>query len=262
MDQHADHNPLQDSDMIVRSYQKYYGSGQYDRRYPAPNPTIWRRLQALVDPQTSVLDFGCGSGRYLLPLQARVARAAGYDVSDAAIELLRAQAAARGWNDLSVLGPGLETLDDYVVRHGPVDLVLCLFGVLAHITDPKARAEALARMRAVLKPGRGRLLLSVPNIARRFVREQRQTPGAGDGHVNYTRRINGASVPLGYQLFDVARLKRELAEAGFTLRQLGCESVLPESVILNRPMLGRIDGVLTPICPLRWCYGFYAEASC
>ncbi len=262
MDQHTHHNPLAESDMIIHSYQEYYDSGHYDRRYPAPNPTIWRRLRDLVNPQTSVLDFGCGSGRYLLPLHGRVARAAGFEVSAAAIELLRARAAARHWDDLSVLGPDPVMLDDYLAQHGPVDLVICLFGVLAHITDPMARAEALARMRGALRPGQGKLLLSVPNIARRFVREQRQTHGGAEGQVHYSRRINGASVPLGYQLFDLARLKRELSEAGFTVQQLGCESVLPESWIVNTPLLGRVDGILTPVCPLRWCYGFYAEASC
>lgn len=261
MDQHVDPQPAAECDMISRSYQRYYATGHYDRRYPAPNPAIWRRLRDLLTPETSVLDFGCGSGRYLLPLQGQVARAAGYEISAAAIELLRRRATARHWDGLAVLGPDPAALEDYLARQGRVDLVICLFGVLAHITDPRARAEALARMRGALVPG-GRLLISVPNIARRFLREQRQTPGAGAGQVHYSRRIDGASVPLEYQLFDLARLRRELTEAGFTLHRLGCESVLPESWILNRPVLRRVDGILTPVCPLRWCYGFYAEASC
>ncbi|MBU3030109.1 class I SAM-dependent methyltransferase [Paracoccus sp. XHP0099] len=221
-----------------------------------------RRLAQLLTPESSLLDFGCGSGRYLLSLQGRVGRAAGYDISPAALALLRARAAARGWDELSILGPETAALPQYVAQRGQVDLVLCLFGVLAHITSPVARAEALERMRLALKPGSGRLLLSVPNIRRRFRQEQRQMNGAAPGFVRYRRRINGGSVPLNYQLFDAERLRRELTEAGFLVRRLGCESVLPESWIVNGPAARHVDGILTPICPLRWCYGIYAEASC
>lgn len=221
---------------------------------------MWRRIEALLSPDTSVLDFGCGSGRYVLRLQGRVARAIGFDVSQAALETLEERASARGWQDLVVLGPEPEALDAHVWSEGQVDLTLCLFGVLGHITDLAARAEALLRMRRALKPGTGRLLISVPNKARRFSAEQ---AAAGSSLICYRRETEtGAAVVLDYQLFDPEMLVSELKAAGFFLRKVGSESVLPESWLLNHAVLRWIDGLLTPWCPARWGYGIYAEAVC
>ncbi|WP_298841307.1 bifunctional 2-polyprenyl-6-hydroxyphenol methylase/3-demethylubiquinol 3-O-methyltransferase UbiG [uncultured Roseobacter sp.] len=258
----ADTPPVTPGDATTRaSYQLYFTSGFYDRRYPSPNRTMWRRITHLLGPDAAVLDFGCGSGRYLLRLQGLVSRAAGFDVSPAALETVRARAAASGWTDLAVIGPETTDLDHYIEVSGRVDLVLCLFGVLGHITDPAARADALGRMRAALKPGAGRLLISVPNRARRFRSEQ--TDSARDGLVHYRRRTDdGQDVVLHYQLFDPQKLTRELTAAGFALERLSCESVLPESWLLHNGLARWIDRLLTPVCPVRWGYGICAEASC
>lgn len=249
--------------LTAQSYQVYFRSGLYDRRYPTPNRTMLRRILARVSPQTAVLDFGCGTGRYLLRLQGRVARAAGYDVSPEAIGLVRARADAQGWTDLAVLGPQASDLSAYIARAGRVDLVLCLFGVLGHIADPEARAGALAQMRETLVPGAGRLMVSVPNKARRFRAEQRHGGLAGQRDlVQYTRHANGADVVLNYQLYDVERLRSELGAAGFTVLRMGCESVLSETLLTRWTLARWIDQCLVPICPTRWGYGIYAEASC
>ncbi|MEM9578145.1 MAG: class I SAM-dependent methyltransferase [Pseudomonadota bacterium] len=242
------------------AYQLYFRSGFYDRRYPSPNRSMWRRIERKLSPEKSVLDFGCGSGRYLLRLRGLVRRAIGFDVSPAALETLRQRADAQGWGALVILGPDPAALDAHVKEEGPVDLVLCLFGVVGHITDPDTRAEALVRMRKALKPGSGRLLISVPNRARRFRAEQAE---AGGALVRYERHTEeGARVVLDYQLFDPPMLVRELSQAGFTLRRMSCESVLPETWLLHNAALRWLDGLLTPWCPTRWGYGIYAEASC
>lgn len=241
------------------SYQTYFTSGLYDKRYPSPNQTMWDRIAPLLNPEAAVLDFGCGSGRYLLRLRGRVARAIGFDVSPAALAGLRARSG--NWPEVSVLGPDVHALDTHIKLHGQVDLVLCLFGVLGHITDPDARAEALARMNTALKRGSGRLLISVPNKARRFRAEQAKCEAGGV--VRYQRQTDGGGImELNYQLFDPKMLERELAQAGFKLRRIGCESILPESWLLHHPVLRWIDGLITPLCPARWGYGIYAEASC
>lgn len=249
-----------ENDAITQaSYQLYFDSGLYDKRYPSPNQTMWRKIEALVSPSKAVLDFGCGSGRYLLRLRGRVARAVGFDVSPAALRTMRDR--GRDWPELSVIGPEAEALDDHIHTHGSVDLVLCLFGVLGHITEHGARAEALLRMRRALKPDTGRLLISVPNQARRFRAEQAQN--GGDNKVCYQRQTDdGGVVVLNYQLFDPEMLISELAEAGFNLHRIGCESILPESWLLHMPVLRWLDGTIAPFCPARWGYGIYAEVSC
>lgn len=245
---------------LKAAYQAYFLSGHYDRRYPRPNLTTWRRILAALTGQAHLLDFGCGSGRYLLPLRPHVARAAGFDISVAALALLRERAMAAGWHGLAILGPEADDMQAYVEREGPADVVLCLFGVLAHIADPVERRSALDRMKAALKPGTGRLILSVPNRARRFLSEQRAAGPGADGLVEYQRHMGQTHLSLPYQLYDPARLRRELTAAGFSVISMRAESVLPESWLLNHRFARWLDQALTPFCPAAWGYGILAEA--
>lgn len=244
------------AERLRQSYSSYFNSGQYQRRYPAPNPTIWRRLLKHLTPAAQVLDYGCGSGRYLLSLRGHVARATGFDINADALSQLRDR--STGWDALQVLGPDPADLTRFAQTQDPPDIVLCLFGVLAHITDPQQRHETLCLLRRILKPG-GRLLISVPNIRRRFLAEQR---GAVDGLVQYARVIEGRQVPFEYQLFDVARLRRELGAAGFQITRICAESTFSETALLNHHVIRWLDAALTPFCPIRWAYGIYAEATC
>ncbi|MDW4497082.1 methyltransferase domain-containing protein [Sulfitobacter sp. D35] len=257
-----DHLSPDDDDLVRRSYKRYFETGHYDRRYPGPNPDMWRRIRGHLGPDAHLIDFGCGSGRYLMQAQGHVARAAGFDVSPAALALVRARAEARGWHDLAVLGPDPAMLSDHVSRHGRADVVICMFGVLGHIAGPADRQAALAQMRGALKPETGRLIVSVPNVKRRFRAEQRRAGSGAYGLVRYERALDGETVELDYQLFDEAGLRRELTEAAFTVRHVGCESVLPENWLLTHRTARQTDRLLSRLCPLRWCYGLYAEASC
>src|SRR5580704_15837906 len=85
---------------LRRSYDRYYETGLYDRRYPVPNRRILELILSELGPAGGrVLDFGCGSGRYALPLAALPGiEVFGYDVSAAAIQELRRRAA---WAALS-----------------------------------------------------------------------------------------------------------------------------------------------------------------
>tara|TARA_B110000114_G_scaffold171073_1_gene196503 strand:- start:141 stop:698 length:558 start_codon:yes stop_codon:yes gene_type:complete len=167
------------------SYQTYYKSGYYDQRYPTPNRSMWRRIKKYLEPAASVLDYGCGSGWYLFTLREHVTRAVGFEVSPVALALVRERATAIAWETVTLVGPATDDLDDHLTSHGQVNLVLCLFGVLGHITDPTERASALRRMHGALTPDTGHLLISVPNIARRFRKEQKK--GVLDGLANYSR---------------------------------------------------------------------------
>ena len=73
-------------------YESYFASGHYDRRYPRPNPNVLRLILRGLPPAAHVIDYGCGSGRYLFALRGRVAVAAGYDICTAALARLREKA--------------------------------------------------------------------------------------------------------------------------------------------------------------------------
>jgi len=251
---------LPSADPVAQSYQLYFTSGVYDRRYPGPNRTTCRCILVHLPPNAHVIDYGCGSGRYLLCLQGHVARAAGYDISPAAMALVRRRADEIGWHDLAVVGPDAASLDRYGAQAGPADMVMCLFGVLGHIADPGARMRALRQMRRLLTPETGRLVLSVPNRRRRFGREQRAAGPGAAGLVLYRRSLGAAGVTLPYQLFDPERLRRELAEAGFTIQEMRAESVFPESWLLNSAAVRWLDGWLTRFCPAAFGYGILAVA--
>ena len=220
---------------------------------------MWRRIEKYLKPAASVLDYGCGSGRYLFALREHVTRAIGFEVSPAALALVRERAAAIAWETVTIVGPATADLDDHLTSHGQVDLVLCLFGVLGHITDPTERASALRRMHGALNPDTGHLLISVPNIARRFRKEQKK--GVIDGLVSYSRDVNDVPMHLNYQLFDPDRFLSELRSAGFKVHRLKAEGVLPESWLLHSFTARCLDGLLTPMCPTAWGYGLVAEAS-
>ncbi|WP_298922118.1 class I SAM-dependent methyltransferase [uncultured Roseobacter sp.] len=247
-------------DLTTRSYLLYFRSGHYDRRYPNPNISTWRRMLELLPEQGHVVDFGCGNGRYLLRLKDHVGQAAGFDINPVALEMLSARAKELAWPELSVLGPDPADLGTYTETHGQADLVLCLFGVLAHIEARSDRIIALRQMRRLLKPNEGRLLISVPNKARRFLAEQRVAGANAAGLIRYTRDMNGTKVTLPYQLFDPARLTAELAEAGFQIAKIRAESVLPESLLTTYAPLRWLDSLLTRMCPASLGYGLIAVA--
>jgi SAM-dependent methyltransferase len=107
-----------------------------------------------VRPGSSVLDVGCGVGRWSRRLAARGAYVTGVDLSPTMIAEARRRAAEEGVADLCRFeAQDLSELD----ARAKFDLVLGVT-VLQHILDPAALAAAVARMTAHLAPG-GRMVL-------------------------------------------------------------------------------------------------------
>jgi 2-polyprenyl-3-methyl-5-hydroxy-6-metoxy-1,4-benzoquinol methylase len=150
---------------IAESYNRYYGSGLYDARYPRPNPPTYRSALRLARTSSRILDFGAGSGRYTMPfLRATNAFVCAYDISADACQALELQAAAADVGSQRML----ITADlDAARAAGPYDLVVALFGVLSHIEGKENRIDILGSIRSVLSR-EGLLLLTVPNVLRRF----------------------------------------------------------------------------------------------
>ncbi len=258
---------------IQKSYDRYYTTGLYTRRYPKPNPYILRIIfDALGSRGGHVLDFGCGCGRYALPLarQSGVSVFA-YDISPVAIRDLGRRRDELARQDGVPLA--LETLcgdlDDLAQRLDGApgfDLVLLLFGVLGHIPQRVRRVALLRSLRQRLRPG-GSLIISVPNRMRRFRPEQREARrllarGALEaGDIYYQRHSGTAPIDLYYHLYSPAEFRAELAEAGFGVTRLQPESVLAERAIVSSPLCSAADTLLRAIVPLPLAYGFVAVAT-
>jgi SAM-dependent methyltransferase len=128
---------------IAESYNRYYGSGLYDVRYPRPNPPTYRSALRLARTSSRILDFGAGSGRYAMPfLHATNAFVCAYDTSADACKALDLQAAAAGAGSQRML----ITADlDAARAAGPYDLVVALFGVLPISREKKTGSIPSAR---------------------------------------------------------------------------------------------------------------------
>lgn len=102
----------------------------------------------LKRPPTSVLDYGCGSGRFLARMRQVGIRANGVDVSPRAIEVARSYG----------LDACVGSYDEMPKDLGEFGLVR-LWHVLEHVADPVA---ALTELKLRIMPG-GSIVVAVPN---------------------------------------------------------------------------------------------------
>jgi len=141
-----------------------------------------------------LLDFGCGSGRYLARMRQRGFDVHGHDASEATVRALR--------DRLGIPATSGPFPPPELEGHG-FDLVTA-WQVLEHLPDPVATLDAL---RGVLAPG-GKLVATVPNAdagaARWF------------GPAWY-----GLDLPRHLSHFDATTLRDTLARAGFAVEGLG-----------------------------------------
>ena len=249
-----------------RSYDAYFSSGAYLSRYPRPNRRTLRLLDRLLPKGGRLLDYGAGEGRYCFDLARRHdAQVLAVDISAVAREHLRAVAAGAGLaGRVEVCDADDDTYRRELARGG-FDVVLLGFGVLGHIAGRQRRIALLAEWRQALAP-EGRLVLGLPNAARRFRARQRACrPLIADGRlepgdIHYERPLTEGAIPLFYHLFTAAEIRRDLAEAGFVVERLTSESLLPESAVTHSRLLGLLDDAACALAPTRLGYGFLVTA--
>jgi len=139
----------------------YEARGRLEYAEPVtPDPTLDRKFEVLNDElrrlprANSLLDAGCGDGRYLAalpnlgPLPKRVV---GVDIAESILQTA-ALATSRAGVHAELVRANLERLP---LADSEFDLVLC-FQAVEHLLDPEAGIQELAR---VLAPG-GTLLLT------------------------------------------------------------------------------------------------------
>jgi SAM-dependent methyltransferase len=209
----------------------------------------------LPDLPGHLIDFGCGTGRYTFWAAERSRLVGAFDVSDAAVREIARRRDQAGADNIEVLGPDLDDLESHVDRSGPADLALAIFGVIAHIEGRAARCATLRRLCALTKKD-GRVIVSVPNRARRFRAEQRRA-GDRDG-ISYTRKHAGTELTFFYKLYDTREFCSELSDAGLHVERLLPESALPESWVATSPIWRNLDRQLSRLIAPRYGYGFLA----
>ena len=74
---------------IARAYERYFASGFYDQRYPRHNAQSLATILKVGRGARAILDFGCGDGRYILPLlHTTTAQLYAYDICPVALSSL------------------------------------------------------------------------------------------------------------------------------------------------------------------------------
>lgn len=254
---------------VALNYDQYFASQLYDKRYPGPNQTsLAIVVREIHGGRVRVLDFGCGNGRYAAPLLERTdATIVACDISRQAIDELSLRCA---WHvETGRLRPicgDLPVLADTLAQDGGFDLAIMMFGVLGHIFSGALRRKTLATIRGLLRPG-GRIVVSVPNATRRFLKRQvmaRRLIREGHlepGDILYERIADNVVVEMYYHLYALREFVLELEQQGFRLIQVGAESVLPESAVVRSTTLRWIDRMVATVVPLRCAYGFLAVAE-
>lgn len=252
----------------MKAYEDYYESGFYDFRYPVPNKRTMRHIAKMIsgiqtkdNEYINVLDLGCGSGRYAIPLLLKYPRVklVGVDPSNSARSLMNKRAILSGVKDRLTLYTDISDCNNIVF-----DCVFMIFGVLSHMTINNERAKLFSGIKCVLKPD-GALFCSVPNIYRRFpilvlrnIYANKSFNNAGS--ISYKRNNDGKTLSLKYYLYSPRSLKIELLENGFKNIITNPESILPETYVTNYTMLAFIDNVASSLLPSSFGYGISAIA--
>jgi cyclopropane fatty-acyl-phospholipid synthase-like methyltransferase len=242
---------------MMASYETYYASDTYDARYPAANRRTLALVERLLDSSRSdeILDIGAGNGRYAIPLAIRRSE-----------QCWAIERSEEGRRQLLQRASGL--VDSGKVRLATdiaevptssrsVRAALFMFGVLAHMEHTE-RHEVLRSLDRVAL-----LIGSVPNLHRRFKNEARHaTPDGPLGlpRITYRRDLEDDERAFEYTLFEPSTICSEMLRCGWRIELLAVESLLSESTVTSRPLIGRIDARLSSIAPPRLAYGLLFAA--
>lgn len=253
-------------DEIAKSYDVYYSSGFYETRYPMPNPNMLRRVKSLIGSERSrVLDFGCGDGRYAVPLVKQTnAHVIAYDISPAGVGIIEKRCPdAISQNRLTLLHGDFEVLKAAVESGPPLDVALLMFGVITHIRGRQQRIDILASIRKLMRPN-GKLVLTAANRGRRFKEEQVALASAvarGDlesGDIVYHRIQGDNRIDLYMHAYEQTEFVEDLKAAGLRVLELGAESIMQESTVVSSNAAAMLDRALQWVLPVDAAYDFMA----
>ena len=253
---------------MKRIYDRYYHSNYYNHRYPLYNEnSLSIILKTINSEKPIILDYGCGNGRYTFPLLKQTeANLVLFDISQVALNQVKSSlktayiSRVKICVDISELN-NIETFDN----------VICMFGVLSHIPNRINRIDLLKTFFNKLK-NRGDLVISVPNMHRRFLMEQficsvnrffnnPLIPASEKHDIIYKRNIQGVSEKIFYHLYNKHELINDLEKAGFKIKKVFAESILPEKLVVSSSFFRNIDNLLLKIIPSSLGYGIICIAE-
>jgi tRNA (uracil-5-)-methyltransferase TRM9 len=242
---------------IAAVFDRLYAEGRINTYLPAPNLQTLAVLAPFAYQAGRIVDFGCGHGRYLLPLLelAPNAEIVGVDVSVEALERVWQRLQGHPGRRRVTLLQGDERALAYV---GQCDLAMALYGPMARMPGQARRLAAWRRLRVALgRASTGHLVLTVPGALRRPWRaltaalaSQRFVDlpmGRGDSVEHHP--YNAQDLSLYQHLYRVGELVEELSAAGFTHVKLRAETVLPENWVVGARMWRFLDRALRPLTP-------------
>ena len=260
------HRPSNHQSRMARVYDKYFSTGFYHLRYPDANRntlnSIFAELQKLEPGPKHILDFGCGSGRYLLPiLKTTNNKFTAYDICGTPLKILSEKLDIEGGHQrVNVLHGDLEHLTQHIEKIGKADIILLMFGVLSHVGDRPTRLNLLRQLSTFLANDSSRIVLSVPNQLRRFTKNNGTfSPDDKEpGNITYSRTYKGTELNFFYHLYTPETLTEELEEAGLKIHKICAESYFPETWVTSSDMVGMIDKAICKILPTCKGYGILA----
>jgi SAM-dependent methyltransferase len=206
---------------------------------------FYARVNALIEPDSVVIDFGCGRGQYqddpvpwrrnLRILRNKAKRVIGLDVDSAATTNPYI-------DEYLEMGPrGVWPIAD-----GSIDLVVC-DSVIEHLDNPD---DFFGEARRVLRAGTGYLAIRTPNALSYVGVAQRLIPNRH--HSRVLTRVQESRRPEDvfrtvYRCNTIPRLRRKLTEYGFDAVVYGHEAE-PAYLELSRLLyfLGVIHQKLAP----------------
>jgi len=247
----------------MTTYDIYFKSGFYDKRYPTLNRLVADKIKSSIKSgKIRTLDYGCGNGRYLVPISKMECASSltGFDISETALKILE----ERLKNTTGKKCAEIDLTNDFkdvvalAEKKGKINLVLILFGVYSCLTDADKRKAMLKQVIEVMDHENNRMILSVPNQYRRFWLRQLKHHGSS---LEYRRKYNGFTLNFKYKLFKKQEIVKELEEAGFTVLNVQPQSILSECQVTNSPFLAGIDRRLCSFLPAGLAYDYLVEAK-
>jgi len=118
----------------------------------------WAFAEVCRRPVEDVLDVGCGTGYWMLPLVRAGRRVTGIDVSPGMLAECRRKLSAGGLRADVRLADML-----HLDAEGAFDAALCMTSVLCYLLDPADIVSALKRLARALRPG-GLLVIENANF--------------------------------------------------------------------------------------------------